>query len=133
MNRLLIGSTALLFGMSCALGWGLKGQIQENGKLRASLQAVSNELEAERLAAKLDNQEALKSYQSASNACQSAIKAAVAAVKLKPIEVPRYDETGAPNPLCPAISLQSIQNANGDANLSAVDESGGPARTESPR
>ena len=133
MNRLLIGSTAILFGMASALGWGLYNQIQDNGKLRANLATVANELKAERLAAQLDNQEALESYQAASNACQRAIKAAVAAVQLKPIEVPRYDETGAPNPACPAISLQSIQNAGGDANVSAVPQSGSAGRTESPR
>ena len=56
MNKYLIGSTALLFGVCAALGWGLKGQIQDNGKLHAKLATVSNELEAERLAAKLDEQ-----------------------------------------------------------------------------
>jgi hypothetical protein len=133
MNRLLIGSTAILFGMCGALGWGLYNQIQTNGKLRANLATVTNELKAERLAAKLDNQEALENYQAASNACQRAIKAAVAAVQLKPIEVPRYDETGAPNPACPAISLSDIQAAGGDANVSAVPQSGSATRTESPR
>jgi len=133
MNRLLIGSTAILLGACAALGWGLKGQIQANGKLRANLATVSSELEAEKLAAHLNQQDALENYQAASNACQRAIKAAVAAVKLKPIEVPRYDETGAPNPACPAISLSAIQNANGDTNVSAVNESGGSTRTESPR
>ncbi len=133
MSKYLLVSTAILLCACAALGWGLKGQIQDNGKLRADLATATSALEAERLAAKLDNQEALENYEAASNACPRAIKAAVAAVKLKPIEVPTYDETGAPNPLCPAISLSAIQNANGDTDVSAVDESGGPARTESPR
>ena len=133
MNRLLIGSTAILFGMCGALGWALYGQIQTNGKLRAELATVENELKAERLASKLDNQEALENYRAASNACQRAIKAAVAAVQLKPIEVPRYDENGAPNPACPAISLSAIQNAGSDANMSPGAQGGSEARTESPR
>lgn len=133
MNRLLIGSTAILFGMCGALGWALYNQIQDNGMLRAELVSMATEVEALNLAAKLDNQEALENYQAASNACQRAIKAAVAAVQLKPIEVPRYDETGAPNPACPAISLSDIQNAGGDANVSAVPQSGSATRTESPR
>ena len=133
MNRLLIGSTALLFGMCGALGWGLYNQIQDNGMLRAELSSMATEIEALNLAAQLDNQEALENYQAASNACQRAIKAAVAAVQLKPIEVPRYDENGAPNPACPAISLSDIQAAGGDANVSAVTESGSATRTESPR
>lgn len=133
MNRYLIGSTALLFGMCGALGWGLYNQIQDNGKLRAELATTANELKAERLAAKLDNQEALENYQAASNACHRAIKAAVAAVQLKPIEVPRYDKTGAPNPACPAYSLSAIQNAGGDANVSSGAQGGSAAGTESPR
>ena len=133
MNRLLIGSTALLFGMASALGWALYNQIQDNGMLRSELRSMADEIEAQKLAAQLDNQEALENYQAASNACQRAIRAAVAAVQLKPIEVPRYDETGAPNPACPAISLSNIQAAGGDANVSAVPQSGSAARTESPR
>ena len=133
MNRLLIGSTAILFGMASALGWALYNQIKDNGMLRAELVSMATEIEALNLAAQLDNQEALENYQAASNACQRAIKAAVAAVQLKPIEVPRYDETGAPNPACPAISLSAIQNAGSDANVSAVPESGSAGRTESPR
>ena len=133
MNRLLIGSTAILFGMCGALGWALYNQIQDNGMLRAELVSMATEIEALNLAAQLDNQEALENYQAASNACQRAIKAAVAAVQLKPIEVPRYDETGAPNPACPAISLSDIQAAGGDANVSAVPQGGGAGRTESPR
>lgn len=133
MNRLLIGSTAVLFGMASALGWALYGQIQDNGMLRAELASMATEIEAKDLAAKLDNQEALENYQAASNACHRAIKAAVAAVQLKPIEVPRYDETGAPNPACPAYSLSAIQNAGGDANVSSSAQGGSAAGTESPR
>ena len=133
MNRLLIGSTAILFGMCGALGWALYNQIQDNGMLRAELASMATEIEAKDLAAKLDNQEALENYQAASNACQRAIKAAVAAVQLKPIEVPRYDETGAPNPACPAFSLSAIQNAGSDANVSPSAQGGSEARTESPR
>ena len=133
MNRYLIGSTAILFGMCAALGWALYGQIQDNGMLRSELRSMADEIEAKDLAAKLDNQEALENYQAASNACQRAIKAAVAAVQLKPIEVPRYDENGAPNPACPAISLSAIQNAGGDANLPSSAQGGSEARTESPR
>ena len=133
MNRLLIGSTAILFGMCGALGWALYNQIQDNGMLRAELVSMATEIEALNLAAQLDNQEALENYQAASNACQRAIKAAVAAVQLKPIEVPRYDETGAPNPACPAISLSDIQAAGGDANVSSGSQSGSATRTESPR
>ena len=133
MNRYLIGSTAILFGMCAALGWALYGQIQDNGMLRSELRSMADEIEAKDLAAKLDNQEALENYQAASNACQRAIKAAVAAVQLKPIEVPRYDENGAPKPACPAISLSAIQNAGGDANLPSSAQGGSEARTESPR
>jgi hypothetical protein len=133
MNRLLIGSTAILFAMSAALGFALKAQITDNGKLQAELHTITGELEAQKLAAKMDNQEALANYEAASNACQRAIRAAVAAVRLKPVEIPRYDENGAPNPMCPAISLRSIQNAGGDGDVSARNESGGEAGTESPR
>lgn len=133
MNRYLIGSTAVLFGMASALGWALYGQTQDNGMLRAELASMATEIEAKDLAAKLDNQEALENYQAASNACQRAIRAAVAAVQLKPIEVPRYDETGAPNPACPAYSLSDIQAAGGDANVSSGAQGGSAAGTESPR
>lgn len=124
MNKYLIGSAALLFGMTCALGWALYGQVQDNGKLRAKLATASNELEAERLAAKLDNQEALANYEAASASCRQSIRAAVSAAQLPKIEVPRYDETGNPNPACPAISLSDIQAAGRDAKLPAVDNGG---------
>ena len=133
MNRYLIGSTAILFGMCGALGWALYGQIQTNGMLRAELASMATEIEAKDLAAQLDNQEAWENYQAASNACQRAIRAAVAAIQLKPIEVPRYDENGAPNPACPAYSLSAIQNAGSDANVPSSAQSGSAAGTESPR
>ena len=132
MNRYLIGSTAILFGMCAALGWALYNQIQDNGMLRSELRSMADEIEAQKLAAQLDNQEALENYQAASNACQRAIRAAVAAVQLKPIEVPRYDETGAPNPACPAYSLSDIQAAGSDANVSSSAQGGSAAGTEGP-
>lgn len=133
MNRYLIGSTAILFGMCAALGWALYNQIQDNGMLRSELRSMATEIEAQKLAAQLDNQEALENYQAASNACQRAIRAAVAAVQLKPIEVPRYDETGAPNPACPAISLSDIQAAGSDANVPSSAQGGSAAGTEGPK
>lgn len=133
MNRYLIGSTAILFGMCAALGWSLYNQIQDNGMLRAELRSMATEIEAKDLAAKLDNQEALENYQASSRACQKAIRSAVAAIQIKPIEVPRYDENGAPNPACPAISLRDIQAAGGDANLSSSAQGGSAAGADRPR
>lgn len=121
MTRLLIGSTALLFGMCAALGWALKGQMQDNGMLRAELANMAGQLEAERLAAKLDEQEALANYEAASASCRQSIRAAVSAVQLPKIEVPTYAENGSPNPACPAISLSDIQAAGRDAKVSASD------------
>jgi hypothetical protein len=111
MNKYLIGGIALLTGMTSALGWFLYNQIQENGMLSKEIQSMAGELEAERLAANLDRQEARDNYEASSRSCQNAIRSAVEAVRLKPIEVPLYDETGNPNPACPAISLLDVQKA----------------------
>jgi hypothetical protein len=111
MNKYLIGAIALLTGMTSALGWFLYNQIQDNGMLRKELQSMADDLEAQRLAATLDRQEARDNYEASSRSCQNAIRSAVEAVRLKPIEVPRYDETGNPNPACPAVRMSDIQNA----------------------
>jgi type II secretory pathway pseudopilin PulG len=111
MNKYLIAAIAILTGVSSAFGWFLYNQIQENGMLSKELQDMAGELEAQKLAAKLDQQEARDNYEASSRSCQNAIRSAVEAVRLKPIEVPRYVENGDPNPLCPAISLRDAQNS----------------------
>ena len=133
MTKALAIFAALLLASTSALGWALYNQIQANGTLQAKIKTLTTDLKAERKAAKRNADEALSNYEASSRACQRAIRSAVAAVQIKPIEVPRYDENGAPNPACPAYSLRDIQAAGGDANLSSSAQGGSEARAESPR
>lgn len=101
--------------------------------LEAKISALQDDLKAEKLSAKLDRQEAIGSYERASDSCDQAIRSAVEAVRLQPVEVPRYDENGAPSATCPTISLRDIQAAGEGPFVPASSGGQSEAGTSSPR
>lgn len=101
--------------------------------LEAKISTLQDDLRAKKLSAKLDRQEAVGSYERASDSCDQAIRSAVEAVRLQPIEVPRYDENGAPSATCPTISLRDIQTAGEGPFVPASADGQSEARTNSPR
>jgi hypothetical protein len=118
MTRILGLVMAALTLISIGLGMAVRLQHDHLVKVKAELigaNARIKEIDQERaaieLAAKLDAQQAVEDYEVASDACQSSIRTAVAAVRIKPIEVPRYDQNGSPNPMCPSVSMRDIQAA----------------------
>ena len=133
MTKALAIVAALLLASTSALGWALYNQIQANGTLQAQIDTLTTDLEAERRAAKRNADEALSNYEASSRACQRAIRSAVAAIQIKPIEVPRYDENGAPNPACPAISLRDIQTAGTADRMPSSPSSRSAAGADRPR
>lgn len=79
-----------------------------------------NELQAERMARKMDAQENTDQYEKADWACVATVKQAVAGTRVKPVprqEVVRYVETPMGNPDCPSVPvgeyfrLRDIQEA----------------------
>jgi hypothetical protein len=101
--------------------------------LQLEIRDLQNEVEAEKLAAKLDRQEAVGNYERASDACDQAIRSAVEAVQIQPIEVPRYEKDGSPSAVCPAVRLRDIQAAGGGPFVPTSSDGQGEARAPSPR
>lgn len=132
-SGIIIAVFALLTALSSGLGWGLYTQIQANGALKKEARMASIALEAQKQIAARAQRDATASYENASDACQASIRSAVAAVKLKPIEVPRYDESGNPSPTCPAVSLRDIQAAGSGAFVPSSSGSESKTGTDIPR
>ena len=130
---------AALTLISIGLGMALRLQHDQLVKVKAELiaantriKAIDQERAAIELAAKLDAQQAVEDYEVASDACQNSIRAAVAAVRIKPIEVPRYEQNGSLNPMCPSVSMRDIQAAGGGPFVPASSGSQDKVRTDLP-
>lgn len=104
----------------------------QNAKLRANVSDLTAQVGDLKTRLEAAQEQGTRSYERASSDCRQAIRAAVAAVRVPAIEVPRYDESGNTNPMCPAVRLSDIQSA-GASGVPAGVEGDDTAGAESPR
>ena len=116
-----IAGTALVV---VALGASLGAMLSKAERLERELDAsrtqvmdLTNEVDALELAAKMDEQAALESYEAADASCRSRIREAVAAVQVPLVNPEKVtDETGSCAPCdCPSRRLRDIQGAGAPA------------------
>ncbi len=115
MNPYIGIAIAFLIATNAATGWILKNEYDAHAVTKFDLQAKENTIAAMELAAKLDNQEAIKSYERADKACLQNRKNVVAALALPIQKEPKYEANGTPNPVCPVISVRAVQDAGSGA------------------
>lgn len=124
------GAALAVLLILCAGLWFVKSRLDKLEATQARLAQVEamlvqsrQELDAERLARKLDAQENTEQYEKADWACVATVKQAVAGTRVKPVprqEVVRYVETPMGNPDCPYVPvgeyfrLRDIQEAGTD-------------------
>lgn len=126
-NRILGGAAAIFFCLSLVLVGFLNQSYKDNGKLKQQLETAVVQVKQRDERIKRDAEFAQDSYESASESCRQSIRSAVAAVKVKVIEVPKYVEDGSPNPMCPVVSLRDVQDAGSSADsVSPSGNSGNP-------
>jgi hypothetical protein len=126
MTRILGIVGAVLLTLSLCLGGLLNQAYKDNGKLKQKLVVMSEELKAKDIKAAKENEIAVANYESASEFCRASIKSAVAAVKIKQVEVPKYVKDGSVNPMCPVVSLRDVQAAGGGPFVSPSGNSNDP-------
>ncbi len=113
MTRAFQIATMLLFIAVAFLVWALKGTYDTLKSTQATLAVKIKEITALELAAKLDEQESVSSYESAQNACRQNIRAAVDAARLpkvQPEATYATDDPTTPVCDCPSTRLLDIQS-----------------------
>jgi hypothetical protein len=113
MTRAFQIATMVLFIAAGFLIWALKGTYDTLKSTQATLAIKIKEITTLELAAKLDEQEAVSSYESAQNACRQNIRAAVNAARLpkvKPEATYATDDLSTPVCDCPSTRLSDIQS-----------------------
>jgi hypothetical protein len=126
-------AVAFLIATNAATGWLLKNEYDAHAVTKFDLQAKENTIAAMELAAKLDDQEAIKSYERADKACLQNRKNAVEALALPIQEEPKYEADGTLNPVCPVISVRSIQDAGSGAYVPSKSDSQDTSGTQGPQ
>jgi hypothetical protein len=124
---------AVLLATNAATGWLLKNEYEAHAVTKFDLRAKENTIVAMELAAKLDNQEAIRSYERADKACLQNRKNAVAALALPIQEEPKYEADGTPNPVCPVISVRAIQDAGSGAYMPSEPDGQDTGGTQGPQ
>lgn len=108
-----VGASFAVLLTLCAGMWWVKSRLDllqttqtRLAQVEQMLSQSRTELQAERLARKLDAQENTEQYEKADWACVATVKQAVAGIRVKPVprqEVVRYVETPMGNPDCPSV------------------------------
>lgn len=110
------GTAVVVAALGASLGFALQKAERLERELDASRTQVmdlTNEVDALNLAAEMDEQTALESYEAADLSCRSRIREAVAAVQVPLVNPERVtDETGVCASCdCPSRRLRDIQGA----------------------
>jgi hypothetical protein len=114
---------AILVATNAATAWMLKNEYDAHAVTKFDLKAKESTIAAMELAAKIDAQEAVDSYETAQASCRQNIRAAVSAVRLpkvNPEVTYAPDNTDTPVCDCPSTRLSDIQAAGSeDKNVPA--------------